>query len=132
MVKVVTPVVLALCALTATVGALGIVSPTRLAELIVLIQEPAGLYVAAGFRLLFGGALLGVASGSRAPLTLTIIGWMLIFAGIMMPLVGVEYMREIVRWWLALDPGFSRIWGVVTVMLGGLLGYAVVPRTPDA
>ena len=60
-------VTLALCALTAAAGVLGIVSPARLAELIVLIQEPAGLYVAAGLRLLFGGALLAYAVVPRAP-----------------------------------------------------------------
>ena len=131
MVKVPTPAVFALCALTAAAGVLGIVSPMRLAELIVLIQEPAGLYTASVLRLLFGGAQLCVASGSRAPLTLTVIGWILIFTGIFYPIAGVEYIGERVRWGLALGPSFLLGWGVIAVTFGGLLGYAVVPGGPD-
>ena len=71
MVNLLKPLVLTLCFVTVAAGVLGIASPSRLAELIVLIQQPVGLYAAAGMRLVFGGSLLGVASGSRAPIVLT-------------------------------------------------------------
>jgi hypothetical protein len=130
--KIMKLIVLALCAITAAAGVLGIVFPARLADLIVLIQEPAGLYGAAGMRLLFGGALLVVASGSRAPITLRVIGWILVFTGIIMPLPGVEYIEERLRWYFALGPWFLRVWGGVAIMFGGLLAYAVIPRFTDS
>ena len=131
MLKVLTIIAVGLCSLTTAAGVLGIVSPARLADLIILIQEPTGLYIAAGSRLLFGGTLLGVAAGSRAPTTLTVIGWILIFSGIMMSLVGVEYIAQRVGWSLALGPWFLRVWGGVAILFGGSLIYAMVSRAPD-
>ena len=124
-------VAFAFCALTAIFGVLGLVSPRLLEDLVTLALNPVGLYVGAGLRLLFGSALMVVASRSRAPTTLFFLGLILVFAGITMPLMGVERIAEMINWWLSLGSGFLRVWGVTAVLFGGLIAYAVTPKARD-
>ena len=65
---------------------------------------------------------------SRAPKTLRILGVVIIVAGLVTPLVGVERARMIVEWWAAQGSAFMRVWAGFVFALGLLLAYAVVPR----
>ncbi len=120
-------VVYAFCVLTAVLGAVGMVSPASLEGISSFAPTPIGLYTAAGIRILLGVALMVVASRSRVPKTLWAFGMFLVVAGLMLPFLGVEFIRGIIDWWLALGPGFLRAWGVTSILFSALLAYAVTP-----
>ncbi len=126
-------VALAMCALGAVLGAVGVVYPEVLVGVIrVFFETPTGLYAAAGIRLVFGAALFFAAPTSRAPRTLRVLGAIAIVAGLTMPVVGVEGFRGQVEWFLALGPGFLRTYAVFVLGFSALLAYALVPRSRAA
>ncbi len=120
-------VVLAFCVLMAVLGAVAMVAPASLVEMASFVITPAGLYTAAGVRVLLGVAMLVIASRSRVPKTLRVFGVILIVAGLILPFLEVEFIRGIMDWWLALGPGVVRTWGVMAILVGALLAYAVTP-----
>jgi ABC-type xylose transport system permease subunit len=121
-------VAFALSSLIAALGVLGLVLSSYLENVIRLIQEPTLLYVAAGIRLVLGSALIVVANESRAPGVLKILGGLLVFSGITIPILGVEHIGELVNFFLDLGPLFLRIWGAVALLLGGSLIFAITPE----
>jgi hypothetical protein len=120
-------VALALSLCVAALGALGIVSPLRLVEFFRLFQSPTGLYAAAAFRVALGAALFFAAPASRAPETIRILGIIILVAGLVTPMVGLERLRRIIDWWSMRGPTFTRIWAGVALAFGLLLAYAVTP-----
>jgi len=120
-------VALVLSLLVATVGALGVVSPTKLLGLVRRFQSPAGLYGAAVFRVLLGTALFVTAPASRAPGAVRVAGAIILVSGLVTPFFGVERFTKILDWWSARDPVFLRMWAGFALTLGLLLSFAVAP-----
>jgi hypothetical protein len=112
------------CLLTAVALVL-IVSPSPVLEFGRSILSPGVLYIAALFRVLFGVALLLVASGSRAPPFLRILGTVLIIAGLATPLVGVNDSRAVFDWMLAEGPEFNRSCAATAAVLGAFIVYVI-------
>ena len=126
-------VALAMCAWGAVLGAVGVAYPEVYVGVIRdLLEPPTGLYVAAGSRLVLGLALFFAAPRSRAPRTLRVLGAISFGAGLVMPVVGLEGLRNQVEWFSALDPRFLRTHAVFTVSGSALLAYTLVPRSPAA
>jgi hypothetical protein len=117
--------VLSLC--VAAVGALGVLSPARLLDFARRFESPAGLYTAAAFRVLMGVALLLAAPTSRAPGVVRIVGVVILLAGLLTPVVGLERARRIIRWWSRRGPAFMRIWAGLALAFGLTMAYAVSP-----
>jgi hypothetical protein len=123
---VTTLLALAMCLLIAAVGFLAVVSPPRCAGLMREMQSASGLYFAAASRVVFGGLLILVAPTSRASDLLQILGGLSIVGGVVIPLLGLETFTGLIDWFLGLGPTFIRGWGVLAIVLAGLLMYAVV------
>jgi hypothetical protein len=111
-------------------GAVGIVAPVALLGVSRPFLTPAGLYAAAGLRLVLGTVLFLAAPTSRAPKPLRILGVVVIVAGVLTPLLGVDRARAIVDWWAAQGTGLMRVWAVVAASLGVFLVYATAPHAP--
>jgi len=124
--------VLALSIVIAVVGAVGIVVPTSLLATAGLFLTPTGLYAAAALRLVLGTALVVAAPASRAPQTLRSLGVVIIAAGLVTPLLGVDRARAIVVWWTAQGTAFMRVWAGVALAFAMFLAYAVAPRRSRA
>ncbi len=122
-----TLVALIICLLTSVIGALGIVSPSRLLGVLRYFQTPMGLYFAAGIRVLLGVALLCAAPTSRAPGLIYILGVFIIVVGVITPFFGLERFRRLVDWWSAQGSAFVRGWAVLAFLFGLSLAYALVP-----
>ena len=122
-------VVLAVCALTVLIGAVGLISPASLEVMTDFAPTTAGLYFAAGLRVVLGVALYMVAPKTRAPRTLRVFGVILVVAGLLLPFLGVGFIRGIMDWWLSLGTGIMRAWSVMAIAFGVLLAYAVFPAT---
>ena len=122
-----TLVALIICLLASAFGALGIASPSRLLGVVRYLQTPAGLYFAAGIRVLLGVALLFAAPASRAPGLIFILGVVIIVIGGITPFFGLERFRRLLDWWSAQGSAFIRGWAVLALVFGLSLAYAIVP-----
>ena len=122
-----TAIAIAFSLFIVALGILGLVSPSRLLGLDRFFQTPAGLYLAAGFRMVMGVVLLMAALASRAPDVLRVIGVVFILAGVITVFLGFERFRGFVDWWSAHGSSFARVWAVVALALGLSLVYVLVP-----
>ncbi len=114
------------CAVICAIGVVCIAAPSRLLD-VMLRHSERMLHYAAGFRIIFGAALVLAAPASRAPDVIFILGIVVILAGISLLLVGQKRFREMIDWLAARGPGFVQLWGILGLLLGGALGYALTP-----
>ena len=112
------------------VGAVGVVAPSGLVWVAEHSVTSGAFYVIATARVAFGLVLISVASVSRAPRTLRVLGYLILIAGITTALTGLLAMdraRAIVEWWLQQGSGVVRLTGVVVLAVGGFVAYACAP-----
>jgi hypothetical protein len=105
----------------------GLAFPSWLVGLVGRLQTPAGLYFAAGVRLVLGVALIFSAPDSRAPSLLAVFGVVAIVAGLVTPLFGLRRFAAILEWWSGRPPALVRAWCVIVLLLGAGLVWAVAP-----
>ena len=111
----------------AALGVVGTLSPKRLIGFVQQFQRPAGLYVAAILRIVFGVALLLAAARSHSPGGVRVLGIIILVSGIITPLFGLDRFRRILNWWFEQGPVFQRAWAGFALLFGLLLAYAVAP-----
>jgi len=112
------------------VGAVGILAPSGLVWLAQHFATSGAFYVIATLRIAFGLILISVASASRAPKALRVLGYVILILGIttaLTGLVGVERARGAIEWWLQQGSGILRLTGVLVLALGGFVAYACAP-----
>lgn len=112
-------------ALVATIGVVGIVVPATLLEFGQSLQTPSALYVVAAIRVLFGALLIWVASTSRMPRTLRVIGVVIVVAGLLAPLFGVERSQAMLSWFSSQGPLFMQAWASLAVIFGLFVVYVL-------
>ena len=122
-----------MAALIAAIGVVGVAFPSLLLEFGQSLQTPSALLVAAVIRIIFGAVLVWVASASRMPITLRVIGFLVIVGGILTPVFGVERFQAILNWFSSQGPLFMRAWASVAVIFGLFVAYVVnAPRRTAA
>ena len=112
------------------VAAVGILVPTGLVWIAQHSVTSGVFYVIATVRVAFGLVLISVASVSRAPKTLRVLGYLILIAGITTALTGlvaIERARAIIEWWLQQGSGVVRLTSVLVLALGGFVAYACAP-----
>lgn len=116
--------------LIGVVGAVGIVAPSSLVWIAEHSVTSGAFYVIAMVRVAFGLVLITVASVSRAPKTLRVLGYLILIAGITTALTGlvaIERAHIIIDWWLRQGSGVVRLTGVPVLALAGFVAYACAP-----
>jgi hypothetical protein len=116
--------------LIVTVGAVGIIAPSSLVWIAEHSVTSGVFYVIATVRVAFGLILISVASVSRAPKTLRVLGYIILIAGIttaLMGLVAIERAHAIIEWWLRQGSSVIRLTGIPVLALGGFIAYACAP-----
>jgi hypothetical protein len=111
----------------ATVGAVGILAPPSLAWIAQHFVTPGAFYTLAAVRVAFGLLLISVASASRAPRALRVLGYVIVIAGITTALTGlleIGRARALIEWWWQQGSGVIRLTGVLVLALGGFVAYA--------
>jgi hypothetical protein len=121
-----TLIALILSLLVVAFGALGIVSPLGLLNIVRRFESLGGLYTAAAFRIVLGVALFYAAPTSHAPEILRILGMVILVAGLITPFIGLKRFRKLVHWWSSQGLTFIRMWAVLAFVFGLFLAYAVV------
>lgn len=110
------------------VGIAGLLAPSRLVPLYQYLPSTTGLYSVAVLRIGIGLVLWRAASRSRTPKTLRVLGIVILIAGIMTPLLGIERTRAILEWSLAQGSMPMRLWSGVALILGVFVMYSIVGR----
>ena len=111
-------------------GAIGLFAPQRLVALAQFTATPTGVYVAAGVRLAVGLILLGIASRSRFPTILRVLGLLAIVGAFVTLALGSDRARMIVDWILAQGMMLVRGFGLFALAVGSFLAYAIGSRRP--
>jgi len=109
------------------VGAVGIVAPSALLWVAQHVVTTVELYLIAVVRVAVGVLLLAVASASRAPRTLRVLGAITVIAGIVTPFLGVARVQVIVDWVSRQGSGFLRVVALVALAIGALVAYTCAP-----
>jgi hypothetical protein len=120
--------VFGLCILT--VGIVGILAPSGLVWIAQHFVTSGPFYVIAAVRVAFGLVLISVASASRAPKALRVLGYVILIAGVttaLTGLLGVERARASIEWWVQQGSGVVRLTGVLVLALGGFVAYTCAP-----
>ena len=110
------------------VGATGIIAPDRLFSVGTLVATPAGLLVIAVIRIAIGIVLIMTAPASRMPRALQAVGAIVLLAGLVTPLFGVERTKAVLAWEAAQGMVWLRVGGALAVTIGGFLTFALTPR----
>lgn len=116
----------------ATIGAVGVLDPQLLLDLGRSLETPSTVYVVAVIRVLFGFALLWVAPASRMPLSVRVIGILVIVVGVLGPFYGPERTSAMLELWEAQGPLFMRAWAGLAVAFGLFIVYAVTAARRSA
>jgi len=115
-------------ALFMILGVIGLCAPQRLFAFAQLTTTPTGIYVAGGIRLAVGLILLSVASRSRFPTILRVLGLLAIVGAFVILALGSDRTRGIVDWILARDMILVRGLGLFALAIGSFLAYAIGSR----
>jgi hypothetical protein len=109
-------------------GVTGIVAPDRLMSLRWMASTQMGLLGFAVLRATIGVVLIMVAPSTRAPKTLQACGAVMLLAGMVTPLFGVERTKAVLDWEVAQGQLLIRAGAVVIVAIGGCLAFALATR----
>jgi hypothetical protein len=102
----------------AGIGFMGVISPARLLGLMELLLTRAGIWFAAGIRLVFGVALCVAGPASASPQLVGGLGVFVIVAGLVTPLFGLQRYSRVLDWWKARGPAFLRVQGAFAAFFG--------------
>ena len=113
---------IAICILSAW----GIYAPDRLLKLVKRVTNREwGIYFAVIVRLLFGLALIIVASNSKFPLAFQVLGWIAIIAAVVIIFLGRERISKLITWFEQLSPTVTRVWLLFGIAFGGFLIFGI-------
>lgn len=114
-------------------GIVGLVLPETFVGVVRFMQTPPAIYVAALFRVAVGIVLLFAAAfASRLRLFLRIFAALVLLGGLLTPIWGSHFAEVILGWWSSQGSPLVRLFATVSLALGFLVGYAVVPRARNA
>ena len=113
-------------------GVFTIASPDAVVSFSESILTPTGLYVIAAIRIVLGVVLVLAAAHSRLPRVLRVLGIVIVIAGALTPVFGVERSRAVLAWEASFGPMAIRLLGLVIIALGGFLIYVVRPSRQTA
>ena len=112
--------------LIAALGLLGAARPTGLIELLRRAWSTRrGLYLAAGFRVLFGIVLLLAASESAYRVALASLGGLAIATALIGLLMGYQRDLAFIEWWSQRPASFIRVWSLAAIAFGVFLVISV-------
>ena len=114
-------------------GVLGLSSPDLFFRLVQAFQVPPVLYGAAAVRVAFGVILLQVASHSRMPIGLRLLGGVMVIGGLLTPFLGTSFASVVLGWWSEGGAPVIRAWAGASLFIGLFIAYATsITRRPAA
>ncbi len=111
-------------------GVVGIIAPSGLVWVAQQAVTSGAFYVIGAVRAALGLVLISVASASRAPMALRVLGWVILVVGIttvLMGLLAIEQAGSILKWWMQQGSGIARLTCLPVMALGGFVAWACAP-----
>jgi hypothetical protein len=121
------------CILAIGVG--GLIAPSFFEEIAGYFVTSGAFYGLAVVRVAFGLALIFVASASRSPKAIRVLGCLIVIAGIgaaLAGLFGLDWARASIAMWMQQGSVVLRLTGIPIAALGGFIAYACAPRINGA
>ncbi len=112
------------------VGVVGIAAPGSLVWIARHFVTSGAFLAVAVIRVVFGLILVSVASESRAPKGLRVLGYVIVVLGVVTAVTGLFALAEaqsVIDWWLQRGTGLVRLTSVALVVLGGFVAFACAP-----
>ena len=105
----------------------GFVTPRRMIDY-VLTQwnKPSGIYLAVGIRVVLGILFILAAPDTRWPIVFEVLGWIMLVAAVLIPIVGKERLTRFIMWWVEKPPAWVRTWLGFGFIAGLLLFYGAI------
>ena len=114
-------------AATIAAGIIIVINPESVFGLMRRKLESLGLHIlAVVVRVILGVALIMYATESRYVTAISILGWISIVAASVLGIMGRTNFKRLMSWALSLAPSFGRIGGLLAILFGSFLIYAVV------
>jgi len=108
-------------------GIIIVINPETIFGLLRRKLESLGLHIlAVVVRVILGVALMMYATESKYPTAISILGLISIVAASVLGIMGRTNFKRLMSWALSLAPSFGRIGGLLAILFGGFLIYAVV------
>ena len=115
--------------LLALAGLSLVVDPNMIFDFLSRGGEKLGVYVAAiGVRLLLGFFLIRTASATRYPMAIRILGYLFIFAALVIIFMGRESFEDLISVVIAEFRPLGRIGGLLSMALGGFFVYSYTSK----
>lgn len=122
-----TLVALAFSLLIVAFGVWGLLSPSAMIGLVRRFMTPVGFYFAAALRVLMGVVLVFAAPTSQVPQAISIVGVVVIIAGVAMPVIGLRRIEGMVDWWAEQDVALIRWQAAFALVFGAWLIFVLLP-----
>jgi len=114
-------------AATIAAGIVIVINPESVFGLMRRKLNSLGLHIfAVVVRIIIGVALIICAAESKYPTAIIILGWISIVAASVLGIMGRANFKRLMSWALSVAPSFGRIGGLLAILFGGFLLYAVV------
>ena len=114
-------------AATIAAGIVIVINPESVFGLMRRKLNSLGLHIlAVVVRIIIGIALIICAAESKYPTAILILGWISIVAASVLGIMGRANFKRLMSWALSIAPSFGRIGGLLAILFGGFLLYAVV------
>jgi hypothetical protein len=116
-------------------GAVGIIAPAGMRWVAEHSVTSSVFYIVAAVRVTFGFLLISVASVSRMPKTLPVLGYLILILGLttaLMGLMAIDAGDAMIESWLRQGSGVIRLTGIPLVVLGSFVAYACAPTRHSA
>jgi hypothetical protein len=111
----------------AVAGIVLMLSPSVVMDFIESNGEKAWIYISAiVVRALLGWVMIQQSMHSKFPLTIEIIGWLMLFAALLLLVLGRSRFTRLIRWLLTRLRQLSRLAGLVALAFGAFLVYAFI------
>ena len=114
-------------AATIAAGIVIVINPESVFGLMHRKLNSLGLHIlAVVVRIIIGIALIICAAESKYPTAILILGWISIVAASVLGIMGRANFKRLMSWALSVVPSFGRIGGLLAILFGSFLLYAVV------
>ena len=117
--------------LVCCVGTSAVVWPNSLVSFSNLFLTMRGLWIAAAIRLVIGALLWLTAPVSRTPLVFRLFGVLYFLSGILLPILGLDFLSGMVAWGSDLGDLALRGMGLLAAAFGAFFVWSVAPRRSE-
>ncbi|MBL7215678.1 MAG: hypothetical protein ISS71_08380 [Phycisphaerae bacterium] len=115
-------------AVTAIMGIAILFKPIWMRQSIIFINKGKVAYGIAGSKTVLGIIFLILATQCKISSIIIALGILMTIGPLLFCLLPFTKIQAYMNWWIARPEWMYRLWGVVAMLLGGLIFYAGVPK----